>query len=76
MKRIKNIDEEIQKTKTFVPVDLKESNDKTLKDIISIEIAVGRYLGHCEEGNLVREVYMHLYPEKEDSIMNKMLDNI
>lgn len=59
---------------SYLVEQLRRSDDNI--SLREIEIAVGRYLGHGEDGNMVREVYMHLYPEKEDSIMNKMLDNI
>lgn len=58
---------------SFLVQKLRESNeDISLREI---EIAVGKYLGHAG-GDMVREVYMHLYPEKEDSILNKLMNEL
>ena len=40
-----------------------------------IYIAVGKYLGHSSD-KMVAQVYGHLYPEKEDSLLNQVLETL
>lgn len=50
------------------------------KDIslCEIEIMVAKFLGNSPKSNgeLVRDVYGHLYPEEEDNLLSRLLDKI
>ncbi|MFV0394457.1 MAG: tyrosine-type recombinase/integrase [Coprobacillaceae bacterium] len=58
---------------SFLIQKLREADPEI--SLREIEIAVGSYLGHSS-GKMVHEVYGHLYPEKEKSLMNQVLDEI
>ncbi|MDF9867398.1 integrase [Bacilli bacterium PM5-3] len=55
---------------SFLIQKLREENNKI--SLREIEIAVGEYLGHSG-GDMVKEVYEHLYPSTEDSPLSKVL---
>lgn len=55
-------------------IEMLRNKDKEIS-IREIELAVGNYLGHSN-GKMVREVYGHLYPDKEKSLMTQVLDEI
>lgn len=58
---------------SYLIQSLREAdNEISLREI---QIQVGRYLGHADD-QMVRQVYGHLYPDKEESLMNMMLEKL
>lgn len=58
---------------SFLIQRLREKDSKI--SLREIKIQVGAYLGHTDD-EMVQQVYGHLYPTKEDSVINQLLDEI